>query len=364
MNCPLCDSGRIERTEVRRAVFRHIDFETAADSIQIGECADCGLLFQVLEGSRDPAVLGRLTEPAYARRDHAAQTVNAAGYPAPVTRGFLQAEILSPLIRAAAPAILDIGCFKGELLSEIGRRFPEARLHGLDSNGHLRGAFPRGPRFHFSTSLDDLTGPYDLICSSHSLIYLPNLRDSLVRIGKMLAPGGIWFVQTTDADKNPPALLLADQYCFFSASSLPRVLGQAGFEFTPIPVDWSPRDAVGLARFRRNGASTRASEGILQSCVSRLDRMADNISSVSRVDRLGILGTTLNAAFADSVLGDRALFFADEDSSKVGGIFRGKKVVHPAELTARDTLILPYGDSSDRILSRFKPRCPATFLCA
>ena len=68
-------------------------------------------------------------------------------------------------------------------------------------------------------------------------------------------------------------------------------------------------------------------------------------------DRIGVLGTTANAAFAHGVLGRRVAFFADENSA-AGGRFRGLPIRHPQELSPGDRLVLPYGEPGRAVARR------------
>ena len=95
-----------------------------------------------------------------------------------------------------------------------------------------------------------------------------------------------------------------------------------------------------------------------------------NIETINRVkkelknityDNLTVLGTTVNAAFVDEIIGEQIEFFVDENSSKEGKTFRGKKVIHPKDLNFSNYTILPYGGSGEIIKERFKKIYKGTF---
>ena len=69
---------------------------------------------------------------------------------------------------------------------------------------------------------------------------------------------------------------------------------------------------------------------------------------------LAVLGTTVNAAFVDEMIGQRIQSFVDENLSKIGKTFREKNVVHPKNLNDISHTILPYGESGIKIRERFE----------
>ena len=76
---------------------------------------------------------------------------------------------------------------------------------------------------------------------------------------------------------------------------------------------------------------------------------------------LAVLGTTVNAAFVDEIIGKRIHFFVDENLPKEGKTFRGKKVIHPKDLNFSNYTILPYGGSGEIIKERFQKIYKGTF---
>ena len=71
-------------------------------------------------------------------------------------------------------------------------------------------------------------------------------------------------------------------------------------------------------------------------------------------ENYAVLGTTVNAAFVDEIIGEKIDFFIDENDGKGKRIFRKKRVVNPRELDAKTKIILPYGESGIKIKERFE----------
>jgi len=86
------------------------------------------------------------------------------------------------------------------------------------------------------------------------------------------------------------------------------------------------------------------------------------LKNLSTNSRVGVLGTTVNASFVDSVLGKKLAFFTDENNYRSKPIFRNKKVLHPRLLDDSDLLVIPYGKSSRAIEERFKSQYKGRFM--
>jgi hypothetical protein len=78
--------------------------------------------------------------------------------------------------------------------------------------------------------------------------------------------------------------------------------------------------------------------------------------------RVAVLGTKLNAAVVHSILGDRIDLFVDENPNSEGLSFHGKPVRHPKALNRKDTVIIPFGQTSEPIGRRFKRAYWATVI--
>lgn len=365
MSCPLCRSSLTDEIDVNHPRFRHQDFATIKQSGTIGRCLTCQLLFNVV-GEDDIAVIeNQFNSLDYAHSKQTSQTVNARGHDRPVGRSELQADLLSRFIDSAEPSILDIGCFNGSLLLELSRRFQHAQLHGFDVNGYTEPDFPKQDQFHFwSSTLDDVPGELDLICMSHSIMYLRDIDHLSEQLNRLLKPDGLLFIQVPDISKNPYSILLGDSYYYYTTQILRNILRYFGFGFSLVENDWFPREIVGIAK-----RATRASDQVqvedleIYRCIRHIDEVVRNLNDISTASRIAVLGTTVNAAFVDSILGEQLDYFADENPNRVGTKFRRKDVCHPSSLVESDSLIIPYEEMSHSIKERFSRRYKGQFMC-
>ena len=362
MNCPLCHLPNQEPVEVAYPFIRHLDFETVSPDGRLAQCPRCRLIFNIFSQEQESRLAGYFADPEYASSQQTIQTVNLPQFHQPVTRSFLQAEILSPLL-GPKPAVLDLGCFDGRLLSELGARLNQAQLHGFDVNPCLAEVFPATGNYRFWLGdLSAVTGSFDLICLSHSLAYLPDLHRLAGQLSRLVAPGGFVFVQVANLAANPCLALFGDQRYLFSPAILTNFFNRLGFELKILETEWFPRELLGLARpMETLRPKAYLPDLDLTKVLGQLDRMAQDLAEATQ-GPVAVLGATANAAFAHCVLGSRVACFVDENPHKVGWSFRGVEIIHPADLTDGQTVLLPYGPSAEAMRERLARLYRARFV--
>lgn len=94
--------------------------------------------------------------------------------------------------------VIDLGCGTGEQTLGLARRFPTARVTGLDSSAEMLGRAPAGqaPTLDFRQGdITALDGTFDLMYSNAALQWLPDHPTLLARLWAQLEPGGVLAVQ-------------------------------------------------------------------------------------------------------------------------------------------------------------------------
>ena len=349
--CPIC-ANECSDLHVKHPFFRHMDYSTVSKDANLIKCIECQTI------SNPDAVkteLSTFETKQYAGSHQTEHTTHVDEYLEPVTRSFLQAKILTEkFIKNKKLRILDIGCFDGCLLVELNNNLNNADLWGYDINPHLKEFFPQKDNFHFiSTGLENLEDSFDLITLSVCIYYIPDLRDLMVSIGRLLKNNGILFIQIPDIRSNPYNLLMGDQSFIFTETSLKNVLTKFGYRADVITNDYFPRDLLIVAQKDKKTGDNYVEDYVFEKNIKTLDRVKEKLGKITH-DSLSVLGTTMSAAFVDEVIGERIQFFVDENLSKIGGTFRGKKIVHPKNLNDTNHTILPFGRTGIMIQERFE----------
>lgn len=361
--CPLCGADAAERLELPYPLFRHLDFGPFQPApARLASCKRCRLVYRDLPPGVEPRIDELYRGEEYARHGEGHAVVTAGGKE-PSSLPSLQAELLLPFVPAKGARVLDVGCFDGSLLRELGKRVDAAELRGFDVAP--RAGFPAGAPFKFvSGSLDAVSGRFDLITLSHSIQYIRDIPGLFARIRALLAEGGALFIQAPDFSAKPCNLLLGDLYYHYTPAIMDGLLRRMGFEPEPVANASFPRDILVVARpAAKPAGEPAAGSDQVRSSLARLQDMAKGISRLPRHPRRGVLGTTIEAAFAGHLLGDAVSFFVDENPGKVGTRFHGREVRHPRALTAADAVVIPMGAAGERIRERLSKRYPAEYDC-
>lgn len=358
--CPICASGDYERIAVDYTFIRHLDFSPMRhQAATLDKCTRCQTIYMA-----DPAVLEEVRciyhGEEYAREkktEHVAFTAPAAG--GFTTTYALMADLVAARAAPGGPtAMLDVGCFDGKLLVEIGKRFPDARLHGFDVTAFVGDIFPKGPRFAYTHGdLARVEGRYDVIAIVNTLMYVDDLPALMRHLDRLLAPGGQVFVVVMNPMKNPFFLTCGDQYFYPTPANLRNMFRHFGFRAdleTAHPA--FPRSIVAFctkAPGAGNGYEPDDTLRIATRYLSSAGRRLKALAAERRGGRFCVLGCTNNAAWAYNQIGDAIDCFADENPYRVGRRFYDRPVVHPRDLHRDDVLVVPYGDTAAPIVEKF-----------
>ncbi len=357
--CPICLNNNVI-ISIDIPFFRHLDFTTVSNNCNLLKCINCQA---ISNPDAEKTELPTFEKKKYADSHQTQQAMDVDGYTEPVTRSFLQARILSEqILNNENMRILDIGCFDGSLLVELDKIITNADLWGFDINPHLESFFPEKDNFHFiSTDLEDLEEPFDLITLSHSILYIPNLNVLMASISRLLKEDGTLFIQIPDICTNPFYSLMGDQSLIFTEISLNNVLYRFGYRTEIVKNDYFPRELLVIAKKDESvDFSSYKEDNLFENNIEIINRVKKELKNIT-YDNLTVLGTTVNAAFVDEIIGRRIQFFVDENLSKPGKKFRGKNVVHPRKLNNTIHTILPYRESGIKIKERFEKLYKGTF---
>jgi len=249
---------------------------------------------------------------------------------------------------------LDIGCFDGSLLSNIGNSQAGFDLWGYEPNADNSG-YQIEPGLVRVVNLESeaFSRNYDVVIYSHSIMYIPNVVTQLETVYRIVKLGGFVFVQLPDVAKNPFYLLMDDQAYTFTLSSILSILSQSGFDCRVVNAQAFPREIVIVARKleirRRKVVHDAALDYSIDGLLTKLETYKSRLTSVVAVRGVYVFGTTVNAAFVHEILADKVIGFVDENEHKSNKMFRGLRVCHPSDLPEGAQIFAPWGISSELI---------------
>ncbi|GAB3454377.1 trans-aconitate 2-methyltransferase [Kineococcus endophyticus] len=118
-------------------------------------------------------------------------------------------DLLSHVGATAPRTVVDVGCGPGNLTVELARRWPQARVRGVDSSPEMVAAAPAeaGVEFAVATAEEfDATG-VDVVVSNAVLQWVPTHRELLRRWACQLSPGA-WLAFQVPANFDAPSHVL------------------------------------------------------------------------------------------------------------------------------------------------------------
>jgi SAM-dependent methyltransferase len=187
-------------------------------------CAICGLVRRQAHVSRT------LFASGYTLYDH------PPGAAREEARQQAYAEWLSSQVATAPRSILDLGCGNGSLLLALGRRWPGARLRGLDPSPESV-ARARDAGIDAQCGSVGIAGvdPADVVVSVNVIEHVEEPRAFLQSMATLVAPGGRALVVCPDGGIAWLELLFADHLWSFSRAHVHHMAAKAGLEV----VDWT-----------------------------------------------------------------------------------------------------------------------------
>lgn len=295
MQCEICSS---EMSNPNNALFSLPSITSDCRSWNPGRsvqiCSGCG-------------VMHRVTNPF---ADFKSIYANYKSYPEPEGRTkkileFITTKDLKPQL------VLDIGSGAGAGLEILSEHFPAASIAGYEpNNGKL---------------LVRPVGKFDLITLFHVLEHVKDLNEMLVYIKSSLAPNGHVLIQVPYTIMWPFDLAIADHMWHFNKSSLAVLLLKNGFKAIYLGNDIIKKELTVLAAIGEMKSDVFIEEKP-QFAINWLLNYKSFLDSIN--ERVAVYGTGPAAAWAGNILGDKVVYYLDDDIKRIG-TFNGKRVYRP-----------------------------------
>jgi SAM-dependent methyltransferase len=372
ITCPCCQSELVRHAKISHPFFRHMDFAPMQNQPgYVAKCEQCGFLF-----ADDRNIIEEISE-IYAGQEYAENkkteyyVYGKNGGDASATTYDVLADKIIKTLKPQPCKFLDIGCFDGKLLQALNERRPNGEYHGFDVSEYIGDIFPSGENFRYwAKDISAIRGRFDVVSLINVLMYVDEPRDLISFIKSLLSESGFIIFSMPDIRINPYALLLGDQRLHFSPTSASRLFAESGFIVDLVEgLGGFSRNVVGIARPTPSSEVICPKDCVFDEIIPYLDNAkkslldsAEQLHKAGTNGRIGVLGYNVNAAWAYSVLGDKVACFVDENPTRIGNWFYGRRIVHPSEMNEQDLIILPYGDTSGAISEKFSTQYAAQVL--
>lgn len=154
--------------------------------------------------------------------------------------------------------ILDIGCSEGALFSSLRDRGFMGALKGVEPNAEFANYAAANNRAIVVSSLEEITGKYDLVTLNHVYEHLLDPGDFLIKIKGHLKINGLVYIDVPDAEEYSSLNDLHIAHVFhFTTRTIIGLLNNKGFEILSCekyaPIN-HPKSIRVVAKVRRGGA--------------------------------------------------------------------------------------------------------------
>jgi SAM-dependent methyltransferase len=367
--CAVCGNSQLEEIEEYQALPRVTsDCKPFRPGGRLFVCGGCGAIQKVPDKTWR-AEIEKIYQDyeVYSLSEGAEQVIFTPSGAVPRSLRlieFLKSTVnLPPLGR-----LIDVGCGNGAALSRLSGALPGWRLYGSELSDRALPRLGTIPNFAelFTVQIDKIVGRFDLVSLIHSLEHMPSPRSTLEQATRLLAENGILFVEVPDVETSPFDLVVADHLMHFSRATLGHLAAQAGAETLVISNTVLPKEVTligraGLGKVAQP-ATPPARPTTGRATVRWLNQVLAYARSLATAKPFGIFGTSISGMWLFGPLNEAVSFFVDEDPSRIGRDFAGRRILSPLDAPPGATVMVPLAPAvAGKIAERYA-NAPARFV--
>ena len=236
--------------------------------------------------------------------------------------------------------LLDVGCGNGTTLRAFNEIAPGWSLAGLDVTDHSKAVVESIPGVEalYTGAAGAVPGQFEVITLIHSLEHIAEPAKFLAGLRDKLTVDGLLVIQVPDCWQNPFMFLVADHATHFFESTLSEVVAAGGYDVALTANDWIAKELTAVARKTarerpaRMKADTDDNIAAVRARVEWVVTLGRQIRALAAKNALGVFGTSIAATWLQEELHGEAAFFVDEDPSRFGQTFMGRRILRPSEV--------------------------------
>lgn len=256
---------------------------------------------------------------------------------------------IKPLLTFAPRSILDVGSGTGPILSAAEIVFPNTSLYAQDLTNKYLSNLEKIRNFKklFNSQPSDIQkNSFDLITLNHVLEHVEECVDFLESLKPLLRENGKILIQVPNINENTFDLIVADHRYHFSMNSIQNIAIKSGFNIELVSDEIIPKQITLLispSKLSQQTIKTKKNEMNLSIMVNDLIKLFDKlekINSFGNKQYLSVYGTSTSSCFISQGLKGKVDFYIDDDVSRQGGVFLGKKIISPEDDTIQNSTVI------------------------
>ena len=330
-DCRLCGAGVIADLRSSQLPGASSDDKPRPACPPLTVCQNCGHVQKMVSPAWQEEIRRIYAQyDMYQNADGEEPLILGAGLPRGRSDALLQAlGDLPPTGR-----LLDFGCGHGSFIKTIQQAHPGWTAAGFDSNPSYREEVMSIPGVE-SYDIEKLPeGPFDLITAIYVMEHVTHPVQTLLDLKARLTDDGRLMFVVPHFVYNAFDLMVVDHLSHFTHSAVAQMAQRAGFEIETLLEDCIPRALVVILR---PGTSALPCPEI-PSLDASLGWLCEVRKQLEDQGEVGVFGTGTASAWCAGVLGERAQFYVDEATNRVGRQHLGKPILAPAQVPTGATI--------------------------
>ena len=329
--CPLCRSDKTYKV-FKNSIAVTSDGEIVEGAVDTSLCLDCGFAFNS-SGARGGELSFYADEYDLLSEGNKSEfTYETQG----VRRG-LNLEMAEFLVKSCNlplyASVLDVGCGKGLLLSEIAKIRPDLKLYGLEPSANARKhAALNIPNIEVQSDMlansSYADNSFDLVLSVGVLEHVPDPINFIQELISKVKEGGYIFLSVPNLENNPTDVITYDHLSRFTEASFRATIKRSGLNVQTIIKDgrvpmWAiaRRDDKGSNSGERcdNGGVARVAAYWFQKCIESYRQLG--ALRKKKQGSIGVYGSGLlfNSALALGAISVKDVSVVIDDNSHMHG---------------------------------------------
>jgi len=262
---------------------------------------------------------------------------------------FKRSEVLTSIIKKKIKnkksKILDFGCNKGFLLSNLSK-FKYKNLYGYDLGKYFKKFFQK-KNIIFLEDFLDKKNFFDLIIFSHTLSYSQNIFKSMKLVKKILKKNGIIFFNLQNIEKRPSNIFFGDQKYHFNKNMIKNFFSNYG------KVSFINNSSLSHEFLFFVQTSNKIKKKLKKVNFLEINKAEKILYKIKKIrNESNVLGTNLNSALIVNILKKKIKNIVLEKKTYFKN-FLNIKIINLKEHKKKDIpLIVSFGKENSSIIKR------------
>lgn len=323
------------------------DFRRVNIPVIIYQCNNCKLVQKIATKESQEKLFQKFSSHSLTNGQEQVKFINGK----PIPRSEVLLKNISKNITDYGE-LLDIGTGNGSFLKAFKKFFQNWELYGQDIQDNSKDdilSIIKAENF-FINNIKNINKKFDMISLIHVLGHIPNIKEFIHDIQKLLKQNSNIFIQTPNLQTHPFDLIVIDQINHFDKYSLSYLLKDLNLNTT-----FKDIITTELSVIMEKSPIDKNTHINYNGLIKKFKALLEFVKNTDHP--LYILGTTHAGSFCGLILKDNLIAYIDEDITKIGKTHNGKKILSFSSIENKNyKVLLPFFDMniSNHIKDRYK----------